>query len=70
LINAAPRPAREHPDNVYRQQEQVMIEMLEGFPKGVVAAVASGRVTREDYNDILVPAIEAAFARRDKVRCY
>jgi SpoIIAA-like len=47
-----------------------MIEMLEGFPEGVVAAVASGRVTRQDYDDTLIPAIEEAFERRDRVRCY
>jgi SpoIIAA-like len=47
-----------------------MIEMLESFPEGVVAAVAKGRVTRRDYDEVLVPAVEAAFRRRDKVRCY
>jgi SpoIIAA-like len=47
-----------------------MIEMLEGFPEGVVAAVAKARVTRRDYEEILVPAVEAAFRRRNKVRCY
>jgi SpoIIAA-like len=46
-----------------------MIEMLE-LGEGVVAAVAKGRVTRRDYDEILVPAIEAAFGRRQKVRCY
>lgn len=47
-----------------------MIEMLEGFPEGVVAAVAKARVTRRDYEEILIPAVEAAFRRRSKVRCY
>ena len=47
-----------------------MIEMLEGFPEGVVAAVAKARVTRRDYEEILIPAVEAAFRRRNKVRCY
>jgi hypothetical protein len=47
-----------------------MIEILEGFPEGVVAVVAKGRVTRRDYDEVLVPAVEAAFGRRDKVRCY
>lgn len=47
-----------------------MIEMLEGFPDGVVAAVAKGRVTQRDYAEVLVPAVEAAFGRRQKVRCY
>lgn len=47
-----------------------MIEMLEGFPEGVVAAVAKARVSRRDYEEILIPAVEAAFRRRNKVRCY
>ncbi len=47
-----------------------MIEMLEGFPESVVAAVAKGRLTKRDYDETLVPAIEAAFKRREKVRCY
>jgi hypothetical protein len=47
-----------------------MIDLLDGFPDGVVAAVAKGRVTRRDYEAVLIPAVEAAFARRDKVRCY
>jgi hypothetical protein len=47
-----------------------MIEILEGFPDGVVAAVAKGRVTRRDYDETLIPAVEAAFRRREKVRCY
>ena len=47
-----------------------MIEMLQGFPDGVVAAAAKGQVTRRDYDDVLVPAVEAAFAGRRKVRCY
>jgi len=47
-----------------------VIEMLEDFPEGVVAAVAKGRVTRADYDQILIPAVEAAFRHRQKVRCY
>jgi SpoIIAA-like len=47
-----------------------MIELLPGFPEGVVAALAKGQVSRRDYDEILTPAIETAFARRSKVRCY
>ena len=47
-----------------------MIEILQGFPEGVVAAIAKGQVTRKDYDEVLIPAIEAAFERRQKVRCY
>ena len=38
-----------------------MIKILKDFPEGVVAAVATGRVTRRDYDEILIPAVEAAF---------
>ena len=47
-----------------------MIELLNDFPEGVVAAVAKGRVTGQNYEEVLIPAIEAAFKRREKVRCY
>jgi hypothetical protein len=47
-----------------------MIELLQGFPDGVVAVVAKGRLTRRDYEETLVPAVEAAFQGRDKARCY
>lgn len=47
-----------------------MMEQLQGFPEGVVAVVANGRLTRKDYDEILVPAVEAAFRRREKARCY
>ena len=47
-----------------------MIQMLEGFPDGVVAAVATGRVTKRDYDEVLIPAVEAALGRRQKLRCY
>jgi hypothetical protein len=47
-----------------------MIEIMKDFPAGVVAAVAKGRVTKSDYENVLVPAIEEAFRNRTKVRCY
>jgi hypothetical protein len=59
--------ARHRPD---RRKERGVIEILKSFPEGVVAAVAKGRVTRKDYEDVLIPAVEAAFGRRQKVRCY
>jgi len=47
-----------------------MIEILKDFPEGVVAAVATGRITSRDYEVVLIPAVEAAFRRRQKIRCY
>jgi hypothetical protein len=47
-----------------------MIEILDGFPDTVVALSATGNVTRQDYDEVLVPAVEAALRRHDKVRIY
>lgn len=47
-----------------------MIEMLEGFPDNVVTAAAKGQVTRQDYERDLIPRVNAALARFNKIRCY
>jgi len=47
-----------------------MIEILPGFPDSVVALSATGRVTRADYDDVLISRVNEAFLRRSKVRCY
>ena len=45
-----------------------MIELLRGFPDNVVAIKCHGEVTREDYDTVLVPAVEKALTSHDKVR--
>ena len=47
-----------------------MIRILSGFLSSVVAIACEGRVTRKDYDDVLVPAVTAALQRHDKVRLY
>jgi hypothetical protein len=47
-----------------------MIEIIEAFPDNVVGLVAKGQVTRKDYEEILIPRVEAALKRHDKVRLY
>lgn len=47
-----------------------MIELLKNFPSNVVALAASGQVTKEDYEKIVVPAVERALAQHEKVRLY
>lgn len=47
-----------------------MIETLSGFPDNVVGFKASGRVTRQDYETVVVPAVEEAFRRRQSLRLY
>ena len=47
-----------------------MIERLANFPDNVVAIVCKGRVTKADYDSVLVPAVQDAFDKHDKVRIY
>jgi SpoIIAA-like len=47
-----------------------MIEQLKEFPGNVVAVVCKGRVTKGDYDSVLVPAVEAALKQHGKVRLY
>ena len=56
---------------VYREQKgRSVIEILSNFPDNVVACRASGRVTGRDYEDVLVPRVDAAMRLHPKVRCY
>lgn len=45
-----------------------MIEILKGFPSNVVAIACHGEVTRQDYDDVLIPAVEKALQSHDKIR--
>jgi hypothetical protein len=45
-----------------------MLELISDLPDDVVGIRASGQVTAEDYESVLVPAIAARLARRDRVR--
>jgi hypothetical protein len=47
-----------------------MIKIVEGFPESVVGFIATGRVTRQDYTEVLIPAVEAALRERERIRCY
>ncbi len=47
-----------------------MIRLLTGFPDNVLAAACEGQVTRRDYEEVLVPAANAALQRHQKVRVY
>lgn len=47
-----------------------MIERLEGFPDNVVALAGKGQVTKKDYEEILIPAVEAAFQKHENVSFY
>lgn len=45
-----------------------MIAQIEGLPAGSVGFRAHGQVTAEDYEKIIVPDVEAAFALNRKLR--
>src|SRR6516162_9805475 len=47
-----------------------MLELIEGLPKNVVGIAASGKVTMQDCQDVLLPAIERSRKRHDKIRLY
>lgn len=47
-----------------------MIEILKDFPDNVVAAAAHGVVTKQDYQDTLIPRVELTLKRYPKIRCY
>ena len=47
-----------------------MIEIIEDLPDNVVGILAKGEVTRKDYLDVLIPAIDAALKRNAKLRLY
>lgn len=45
-----------------------MITRLPDLPDNVVGIAASGQVSATDYETVLIPAVEAALAKHDKVR--
>lgn len=45
-----------------------MIEILESPKDDILEVRLSGKVTGEDYDETLTPAIEAASAKHDKIR--
>ena len=47
-----------------------MITQLTDFPENVVAFRCTGRVTRGDYENVLVPAVLDKLHSHDKVRLY
>ena len=47
-----------------------MIEIVESFPGNVVGILAKGEVTRKDYLQVLIPAIDKALKQNAKVRLY
>ena len=47
-----------------------MIEVLNDFPDSIVAFACEGRVSRLDYETVLVPRVEKALEQHKKIRIY
>ncbi|MEO8281740.1 MAG: STAS/SEC14 domain-containing protein [Ideonella sp.] len=45
-----------------------MIELIPDLPDNVVGIGASGQVSADDYETVLVPAVESRLERNDKLR--
>lgn len=45
-----------------------MIELIQGLPPGTLGFRAHGQVTTDDYERIVIPDVEAAFALNRKLR--
>ncbi len=47
-----------------------MLELIEGLPGNVVGIAVSGRLTMQDCQDVLVPAMQKSLKRHEKIRLY
>jgi hypothetical protein len=45
-----------------------MIEQIPNLPDSVLGFTAKGTVTANDYESVIIPAVEALFAKQNKVR--
>lgn len=45
-----------------------MIELIPGLPPNVLGLTAKGTVTAADYESVIIPAVEGAFARQKRIR--
>jgi hypothetical protein len=45
-----------------------MVEQIRNLPDNVLGFTAKGMVTANDYDSVIIPAVEALFSRQGKVR--
>ena len=45
-----------------------MITLMSGLPSHVIGLVASGQVTAQDYESVVIPAVEGALQKHARVR--
>ena len=48
--------------------EEQMIEIITDMPENVLAVRASGKVTGEDYDKVLIPALDDKLKKQKKIR--
>ena len=56
--------------DAHASQEDIVIEVLKDFPDNVAAFACHGRLTKADYETVLIPAIEDKLKRHKKLRAY
>lgn len=44
-----------------------MVEQIPDLPENVLGFTAKGTITADDYESVIIPAVEALFSRHDKV---
>ncbi len=54
----------------HASQEDIVIEVLKDFPDNVAAFACRGRLTKADYETVLIPVIEDKLKRHKKLRAY
>ena len=47
-----------------------MLELIDGLPGNVVGIAVSGRLTMQDCQNVLVPAMQKSLKRHEKIRLY
>ena len=47
-----------------------MLELIDGLPGNIVGITVSGRLTMQDCQDVLVPAMQKSLKRHEKIRLY
>jgi hypothetical protein len=47
-----------------------MMKLMNDLPENVVGLLGDGQITREDYTQIITPAVKAALEKNDKVSIY
>ncbi|TMJ68287.1 MAG: STAS/SEC14 domain-containing protein [Alphaproteobacteria bacterium] len=50
--------------------QRPMLELIDGLPGNVVGIAVSGRLTMQDCQDVLVPAMQKSLKRHEKIRLY